>query len=395
MSGAIRRPSCKATTAGRFKIPNLLPGDLVLTLQANGLEPQTLDLAITNQMPELKVAMSPGHIFKGRVLDETGQPVAGASVQLDRVNLEPLEFDWSATTDSQGRFSWDSAPSGEHPYLITAEGYNLRSEPALLADDTEKTITLRKANGKTDVDGRVTDAASHAPIEKFSITVYLTTDQGTTHAEKEVSSPTGDYLVEVDPKVTSFMLEFHQPGYLPASTEVMSPGDGDQREDVQSGKRHSRAGGRAFDRSRLRRKNQLAGRADHRADRYGSRNPRCPILSDEAARQKWMSQFLKSARRQGLAAGPARLRRHGRSGRLLRLRGCAARQIPAPRAIARSARTGRRQARRLVHQHHCQYYVRRGGNSPPAMSPASIWASSPSSRPWPCASATPPRSSKP
>ena len=219
--------------AGRFKIPNLLPGDLTLTLQAKGLEPQTLDLAITNEMPELKVAMKPGKIFKGRVLDETGQPLPGASVQMDRVDLEPLEFDWSATTDSEGRFQWDSAPSGAHPYLITADGYSLRCEPALVADGSEKTITLRKNNGKTDIDGRVTDAATHEPVENFTITVNITTDDGTTHAEKEVSSPTGDYVVEVDQKVTSFSLEFHQPGYFATSTDAKSPGDGDQREDVQ------------------------------------------------------------------------------------------------------------------------------------------------------------------
>jgi peroxiredoxin len=279
--------------AGRFKIPNLLPGGLALTLQAKGLEPQTLALAVTNPMPELKVAMRPGQIFKGRVLDETGQPVAGASVQLDRVNLEPLEFDWSATTDSEGRFLWDSAPSGEHPYLITAEGYNLRSEPALVADDSEKIITLRKANGKTDVDGRATDAATHAPIEKFTVTVYLTTDQGTTHAEKEVSGPTGDYLVEVDQKVTSFILEFRRPGYLPASTELMSPGDGDQRQDVQLEKgTPSVVAGRLTVPGYSEKINWQAGQTIVLTASVP--DPEMPGFDDDAARQKWLGQFLKS-----------------------------------------------------------------------------------------------------
>ena len=270
MSGAIRRPSCKPTPPAVSKSPICCPAIWRSRLQAKGLEPQTLDLAITNPMPELKVEMLPGKIFKGRVLDDAGKPVAGASVQMDRVNLEPLEFDWSATTDSEGRFEWDSAPSGEHPYLITADGYSLRSEPALASDGSEKTITLRKPNGKTDVDGRVTDAATHAPLEKFTITVYITTDQGTTHAEKQVSSPTGDYLVEVDQKVTSFSLEFRQPGYLTASTEAKSPGDGDQREDVQLEK-----GTLSLVAGRLtvpgyREQDQLAGRAGHCAHRFRS-----------------------------------------------------------------------------------------------------------------------------
>jgi peroxiredoxin len=279
---------------GRFKISNLLPGEIVLTLQAKGLEPQTLDLAVTNQMAELKVAMMPGKIFKGRVLDEDGQPVSGASVQMDRANLEPLEFDWSTTTDGEGRFLWDSAPSGQHPYLITASGYNLRCEPALVADDTEKTITLHKANGKTDVDGRVTDAATHAPIEDFTITVYLTTADGTTHAEKQVSGPTGEYLVEVDQKVNSFTLEFRRRGYLPVATDPKSPGDGDQREDIPLEKgTPTLVIGRLTVPGYHEKINWQAGQTIVLTATVP--DPAMPNFDDEAARQQWMSRFLQSA----------------------------------------------------------------------------------------------------
>jgi peroxiredoxin len=291
-----RNPAAVLQTGpdGRFQIPNLLPGSLALAFQARGLEPQSLDLAVTNPMPELKVQMLPGKIFKGRVLDEAGEPVAGAGVQLDRVDLEPPEFDWSATTDSQGRFQWDSAPSGEHPYLITADGYSLRTEPALVADGTEKTITLRKTNGKTDVDGTVTDAATHAPVEKFTITVHITTDQGTTDAEKAVSSPTGNYLVEVDQKVTSFSLEFHQPGYLSVSTEAKSPGDGDQREDVQMEKGiPTLVAGRLTVPGYGERINWQAGQDI--ALTASVPDPDMPEFADAAARQKWMSRFLATA----------------------------------------------------------------------------------------------------
>jgi thiol-disulfide isomerase/thioredoxin/5-hydroxyisourate hydrolase-like protein (transthyretin family) len=283
----------KTDSDGRFKIPNLLPGDQALTIQAQGLEPQTLEFAVTNPMPEIKITLNPGKIFKGRVLDESGSPVAGASVQLDRVNLEPLEFDWSTTTGSDGRFEWDSAPSGEHPYLITADGCNLRSEPALLADGTEKTITLRKANGKTDVDGKVTDSLTHQPVENYTITVYITTDQGTTHAEKEVSSPTGDYLVEIDQKVTSFTLEFRQPGYLAASTEPKSPGDGDQREDVVLEKGiPSTIAGRLTVPGYTEKINWQAGQT--LALTASVPDPEMPDFPDDAAKEKWMSRFLKS-----------------------------------------------------------------------------------------------------
>jgi peroxiredoxin len=283
----------KTDSAGRFKIPNLLPGDLTLTLQASGLEPQTLDLAVTNAMAELKIAMNPGKVFKGRVVDETGTPLAGAGVQMDRVNLEPLEYDWSATTDSQGRFQWDSAPSREHPYLFTADGYNLRCEPALAADGTEHTITLRKPNGKTDVDGTVTDAATGAPLEQFTLTVHLTTDHGTSDAEQQVTSSTGNYLLEVDQKVTSFSLEFRQPGYLSVSTEPKSPGDGDQREDIPLLKGIlSEVGGRLTVPGYREQINWQAGQSIVLT--ASAPEPDIPDPGDEAAKEKWMSQFLKT-----------------------------------------------------------------------------------------------------
>ena len=117
----------------------------------------------------------------------------------------------------------------------------------------------------------MTDAATGAPLEQFTLTVYLTTDQGTSHAEQQVSSATGNYLVEVDQKVTSFSLEFRQPGYLSVNTEPKSPGDGDQREDIPLLKGIlSEVGGRLTVPG-YRETDQLAGRAVHRADRFGSR----------------------------------------------------------------------------------------------------------------------------
>jgi peroxiredoxin len=177
--------------------------------------------------------------------------------------------------------------------LITADGYSLRCEPALVADDSEKTITLRKKNGKTDIDGRVTDAATHEPVEHFIITVNITTDDGTTHADKAVSSPTGDYVVEVDQKVTSFSLEFHQPGYFTASTEPKSPGDGDQREDVQMEKgTPTLVTGRLTVPGYGEKINWQAGQDIVLVASVP--DPDMPAFADDAAKEKWMTRFLKS-----------------------------------------------------------------------------------------------------
>jgi|GEM_PF-1521247 peroxiredoxin/protocatechuate 3,4-dioxygenase beta subunit len=218
---------------GRFNISNLRPGQMVLTIQARGLEPQTLALAISDQMPGVKVQMNPAKIFRGRVLDESGSPVAGANVQMDRENFQPLEFDWSATTGADGRFLWDSAPAGPHPYLISADGFNLRSEPALAAEDGENIITLHKSSNRIFIEGQVADLATHAPIEEFTMLARVSNGADMTNWSRQVTNASGAYAMEVDQRATAFTIEFRAPGCLPFTTDPRSPGDGDQRINVQ------------------------------------------------------------------------------------------------------------------------------------------------------------------
>jgi peroxiredoxin/5-hydroxyisourate hydrolase-like protein (transthyretin family) len=230
-----RNPAAALTTAedGRFKIANLRPGEMILTFQARGLAAQTRQLTLSNGMPELKIEMKPGNLFQGKVVDETGKPIAGALVQMDRLDLGPLEYDWRAVADEQGRFLWDSAPDGGHPYYFSAGGYRPRAEPDLAADGRDKIISLRRAEegDKTIIDGHVTDAESKAPITNFS--VYIKEFKGDTiaHSRRTVSATNGNYSVAVDPASIGCMIEIAAPGYAPQMPDRRSPRDGDARLD--------------------------------------------------------------------------------------------------------------------------------------------------------------------
>jgi hypothetical protein len=55
------------------------------------------------------LTLAKGRTVHGRVVDVQGKPVAGASISVASWNnLGPLE--WSALSDADGRFAWDSAP---------------------------------------------------------------------------------------------------------------------------------------------------------------------------------------------------------------------------------------------------------------------------------------------
>ncbi|HEX3720434.1 MAG TPA: carboxypeptidase regulatory-like domain-containing protein [Verrucomicrobiae bacterium] len=229
---------------GRFKISNLRRGEMVLTFQAKGLAAQTRELTLSNGMPELKIELKPGNIFQGVVVDEAGKPIPGARAQLDRLELGPLEYDWNSFTDDQGRFMWDSAPDGAHPYYFSAGGYRPRSEPQLVADGRDKIITLRRddAGGKTVFDGCVTDAESKAPVPQFTVWVKEFKGGATAHSQKKVSATNGAYSVSVDSYSMGCMIEVSAPGYAPLMSERKSPPDGDQRLDFALAKGQGIAG---------------------------------------------------------------------------------------------------------------------------------------------------------
>lgn len=220
---------------GRFSIVNLKPEEMALTIQAPGLAAQTKMITLSNQMPEVKIEMKPGRVFKGKIVDESGHPVPGATVEVDRLDLGPMEFDWRAYTDGDGRFLWDSAPEGEYPYYFSAPGHHARSEPALAADGQDKTITLRTlANGgKTLVNGTVTDGSNGLPLEKFIVQLNEFKNDAATKSQQEFVNKNGEYSVAVDSGREVYDIEIRAEGYLTARSARKYPADGDVRLDFK------------------------------------------------------------------------------------------------------------------------------------------------------------------
>ncbi len=231
-----RNPATTQQTGddGRFEIPNLRAGQTVLTVQSPDWAPQTVPVALSNGLPELTIALKPGQPLKGRVLDESNQPVAGARIELDREGREPLEFDWSADTADDGSFIWSNAPPGEHPYIVAAPGFHTRSIYAWETGGAVKTILLRhqKEGDGAEVSGQITDAATGAPVPKFTVQLTEYGPSGApTAAIQDISAPDGRYRQPISADATAFALEIRADGYLPADSDRQSPGDGDQNDD--------------------------------------------------------------------------------------------------------------------------------------------------------------------
>jgi thiol-disulfide isomerase/thioredoxin/protocatechuate 3,4-dioxygenase beta subunit len=230
-----RNPAAALTTDtnGQFKIINLKPGEMYLTIQAKGLAGQTRLLTLSSSMPELKIEMAPGKVLQGRVVDPAGKPIAGASAQMDRMELGPMEYDWSVETDNEGRFSWNSAPEGEHPYCFSAAGYHPRTEPSLVADAKDHIVTLRPVidGDKTVIDGRVTDHDSKAPLEEFMVYVKEYNGPAISHFHQTFTNTDGHYSVSAASASTAYVITVGAAGYQVQASRMKAVGDGDVRLD--------------------------------------------------------------------------------------------------------------------------------------------------------------------
>jgi RNA polymerase sigma factor (sigma-70 family) len=103
-----------ASTAvdGSFELSGLPVGDLAVSARHGtfGKVEQPVR-TVAGEATVCELQLSVGIELRGRILDESGQPVAGAQVECDAVGMEPF---WGlAPTDAEGRFTVTNCPAGQ------------------------------------------------------------------------------------------------------------------------------------------------------------------------------------------------------------------------------------------------------------------------------------------
>lgn len=158
---------CGDSTSNLFQVTSLLetndgggvvlhgtsiqgPLQVELAVQAEGFAPQTNTVALSAGTNSADFVLAAGNIFRGQVVDEAGNPISSAVVQTDYDFDHQIDksFDWTARTDANGWFQWDSAPAQEICYWFEADGYEPVRGLALAADGSEHRIVLKSIAGK-------------------------------------------------------------------------------------------------------------------------------------------------------------------------------------------------------------------------------------------------------
>jgi beta-lactamase regulating signal transducer with metallopeptidase domain len=222
-------PSTKTGPDGRFVFAQARPGaEVVLTVKAKGYAPELKSFVLSEKgAGDLEIKLEPGRTLKGRVVDEKGNPIAGAMLAVDtwRGNRSLMH---RQNTDPQGRFVWNEAPADEVLIDFLKQGYMDARHTKLTASDQEVTVTLRPM---LKVNGTVVDAESGQPIPAFKIVQGIDFAQGQgvyweTRNDRLPPGRDGKFEFEIGFPRPAHAVRIEAEGYVPGESRTFKSDEG-------------------------------------------------------------------------------------------------------------------------------------------------------------------------
>lgn len=197
--GTSSPPDTETDAEGRFQFANVTPGEMVLTVQAEGYAPDLKTVNVAPQMEPLKFHLAKGHTIRGRVADREGHPIPSAIILADTWRAH-RSVEWHAETDAAGRFVWTSAPPDEVKFNIYRDGFVRSDWHPLIPSEQEQVITLLPL---LRVRGTVVDMDTGLPILNIKVIPGSTsteTNQASWHEYGIMTFTNGQYQMAFDMK---------------------------------------------------------------------------------------------------------------------------------------------------------------------------------------------------
>jgi protocatechuate 3,4-dioxygenase beta subunit len=147
--------------------------------------------------------------IEGTVIDEDGEPVAGATV-----TVRPLEFARSVPTSEDGTFTFGEMTAGEYRLLVAASGYRTAEREVALAAQEQANLDPIRLLPAEALDGRVVDGLTGEPVGTASVTVKDPPGAGAAVTDEE-----GKFTLWTGSDETLW-IEVAAAGYPPATVGV-------------------------------------------------------------------------------------------------------------------------------------------------------------------------------
>ena len=150
---------------GSFSIADTGLASVVLTVTAGDCAPYMMELAISQDMGPLSIQLDKASVLRGRVVNAAGEPLQDVSVHIESWGGRRT-LTWSARTAADGRFQWTEAPPTPVTLGFSKEGFISKGYIVSAAPEEESFLLPPNPT----VSGKVTDAVTGAPIERFRVT---------------------------------------------------------------------------------------------------------------------------------------------------------------------------------------------------------------------------------
>ena len=109
-------PTVQTDPQGRFRFESVKLGEYVLTVEADGYAPQHRHIKVEPNAKPQEFRLKPGRRITNRIVDKSGQPIAGACVVLNK---------WHIHTDPTGYFHWSlKTPAPQQVTLKVSKRYS-------------------------------------------------------------------------------------------------------------------------------------------------------------------------------------------------------------------------------------------------------------------------------
>ncbi len=232
---AFRDPQRTSLTSdeGTFQFHNGCPREVSLTVQAEGLAPLVTTVFVDARAERLRVTLPHGQLLLGRVVDELEQPIAHAIIKPRSPTADSRTiFEWHTKSDTEGRFSWENAPSSQE-YAVEASEHESEGRIQLIANGTEQVIKLTKQTGApVRIVIQVVEAETKRPPSGARVQIWETTREKNGSLSSFTTRPEdagtdGILRLKTSPGAIRYALEAQADGYRPCrlTNEVTAVGN--------------------------------------------------------------------------------------------------------------------------------------------------------------------------
>jgi protocatechuate 3,4-dioxygenase beta subunit/peroxiredoxin len=160
-----RVPKTTTDGDGRYRFRNARPGRVAIFVRAKAREPGLKQIDVVPGIDPVDFQLGAGKILSGRVVDNSGEPVADAFVNIDTWRRYRC-LGVFLSTDADGRFSWPEAPSDDILLNASKSGYVAVIQQRTRADGGEVRLILSPS---LQVSGTIKDAETGKRVENVVI----------------------------------------------------------------------------------------------------------------------------------------------------------------------------------------------------------------------------------